>query len=92
MWHLEISMHCLSAWAADRCCLHVDTGKAFRRGDRHDWGGQDYNDVFSGAVHLIKTGVADPHKVAHVGWSYGGCVAGRYIHALCSLYIPVCFG
>ena len=39
-------------------------GKRFRRADRHDWGGQDYNDVFSGASHLIKTGQVNPDKIA----------------------------
>ena len=47
-------------------------GRSFRRADRHDWGGGDYNDVFSGVTHMVKSGQANPAKLAHVGWSYGG--------------------
>ena len=46
-------------------------GAKFRRGDRHDWGGGDYNDVFSGVSHFVATKQADPKHLAHVGWSYG---------------------
>ena len=44
-------------------------GKLARRRDRRDWGGGDYNDVFSGAAGLIAAGRADPSKIVHVGWS-----------------------
>ena len=40
--------------------------------DRGDWGGNDFNDVFSGAANLIKLGYTTPSQVSHMGWSYGG--------------------
>jgi len=42
--------------------------------DRGDWGGNDYNDVFSGAANLIKLGYTTASQVSHMGWSYGGYV------------------
>jgi len=47
-------------------------GKDFRMSDRGDWGGNDYNDVFSGAANLIKLGYTTASQVSHMGWSYGG--------------------
>lgn len=51
------------------CCRY---GAEFRRADRNDWGGSDYNDVMTGALWLIKQGFADKDHVSHIGWSYGG--------------------
>ncbi|HEX4913756.1 MAG TPA: S9 family peptidase [Vicinamibacterales bacterium] len=38
----------------------------------NDWGGGDYRDIMTGVDALIARGVADPDKLAHIGWSYGG--------------------
>ena len=38
----------------------------------HDWGGGDYHDIMSGVDALVARGIADPEKLAHIGWSYGG--------------------
>jgi dipeptidyl aminopeptidase/acylaminoacyl peptidase len=47
-------------------------GKEFRYANVQDWGYGDYEDVMSGVDAVIKTGVADPDKMAVMGWSYGG--------------------
>ena len=44
--------------------------------DAHqDWGGLTYSDVVDGARWAIKQGIAEPGKVAIVGWSFGGYAA-----------------
>ncbi len=47
-------------------------GRDFRFADYNDWGGKDYEDIQAGVDHLISTGIADPDKLAVMGWSYGG--------------------
>jgi len=37
-----------------------------------DWGGGDYRDIMTGVDALVTRGIADPDKLAHIGWSYGG--------------------
>lgn len=50
----------------------VGYGRAFRSANLTDWGGGDYQDLMTGADHLIAQGIADPEKLAVMGWSYGG--------------------
>jgi len=40
-----------------------------------DWGGKTYDDVVDGARWAVAQGIADPQRVAIVGWSFGGYVA-----------------
>ena len=40
-----------------------------------DWGGKTYDDVVDGARWAITQGIADPQRIAIVGWSFGGYVA-----------------
>lgn len=47
-------------------------GKKFRFANYGDWGGMDYNDLMAGVDHVIGMGVADPNRMAVMGWSYGG--------------------
>ena len=47
-------------------------GEKFMRGNIPDWGGGDYRDIMAGADEVIKRGIADPDKLAVMGWSYGG--------------------
>jgi dipeptidyl aminopeptidase/acylaminoacyl peptidase len=37
-----------------------------------DWGGGDFKDIMTGVDALIARGIADPDKLSHIGWSYGG--------------------
>jgi dipeptidyl aminopeptidase/acylaminoacyl peptidase len=47
-------------------------GEKFMRGNIPDWGGGDYRDIMAGVDEVIKRGVADPERLAVMGWSYGG--------------------
>jgi dipeptidyl aminopeptidase/acylaminoacyl peptidase len=47
-------------------------GETFLRANINDWGGGDYHDIMSGVDALVARGIADPDKLAHIGWSYGG--------------------
>ena len=47
-------------------------GKTFRFANYNDWGGKDFDDDQTGVDYLIAQGVADPERLAIMGWSYGG--------------------
>jgi len=47
-------------------------GKKFRFANLNDWGGKDYQDLMAGVDRLISDGIADPARMAIMGWSYGG--------------------
>ncbi len=47
-------------------------GETFLRANVNDWGGGDYRDIMTGVDALIARGIADPNRLAHIGWSYGG--------------------
>ncbi|MFO7798655.1 MAG: S9 family peptidase [Rhodohalobacter sp.] len=47
-------------------------GKEFRYANFQDWGFGDYEDLMSGVDKVIEMGVADPDRLAEMGWSYGG--------------------
>jgi dipeptidyl aminopeptidase/acylaminoacyl peptidase len=47
-------------------------GERFLKANVLDWGGGDYRDIMSGVDALIARGIADPDRLAHIGWSYGG--------------------
>jgi dipeptidyl aminopeptidase/acylaminoacyl peptidase len=47
-------------------------GKEFRFANYNDWGGKDYEDDQTGVDKVIAMGLADPDKLAVMGWSYGG--------------------
>jgi dipeptidyl aminopeptidase/acylaminoacyl peptidase len=40
-----------------------------------DWGGLTYSDIHDGTRWAIDQGIADPKRVAIVGWSFGGYAA-----------------
>ena len=50
-------------------------GEKFRRANRNDWGGMDWNDINAGIDQIIAQGVADPERLGIMGWSYGGFIA-----------------
>ncbi len=47
-------------------------GADFRKMVIQDWGGADFQDLMAGVDHVIAEGIADPEKLAVMGWSYGG--------------------
>lgn len=47
-------------------------GQKFMQGNIPDWGGGDYRDIMTGVDAAIARGIADPDKLAVMGWSYGG--------------------
>jgi dipeptidyl aminopeptidase/acylaminoacyl peptidase len=47
-------------------------GRAFRFANYNDWGGKDFEDDQAGVDRVIAMGVADPERLAVMGWSYGG--------------------
>lgn len=61
-------------WAVLRCNPRGSSGygKKFRFANFSDWGGGDYQDLMAGVDHAIAKGVADPERLAVMGWSYGG--------------------
>ncbi len=50
----------------------VGYGTKFRASNVNDWGGGDYRDLMTGVDHVIEIGIADPNRLAVMGWSYGG--------------------
>ena len=61
-------------WAVLRANPRGSTsyGLNFRSANVNDWGGGDYQDLMSGVDAVIQMGVADPARLAVMGWSYGG--------------------
>ncbi len=51
-------------------------GDSLLRGNMHDIGGGDFQDVMTGADAVIAQGVADPDRLGIRGWSYGGILGG----------------
>jgi dipeptidyl aminopeptidase/acylaminoacyl peptidase len=50
-------------------------GDAFREAGYHQWGGLMQDDLTDGVRAMIAQGIADPHRIAIVGGSYGGYAA-----------------
>src|SRR5581483_872097 len=46
------------------------------RGNMHDLGGGDFQDLMTGVDYLIQRGIADPDHMGVKGWSYGGILSG----------------
>ncbi len=47
-------------------------GEKFVQANFKDWGGGDYRDIMRGVDAVVAKGIADPDKLAFMGWSYGG--------------------
>ena len=66
-------------WAVLRTNPRGSTGRgaAFAAANKNDLGGGDYRDVMAGVDFVLKTQPAiDPGKLALIGYSYGGEMAG----------------
>jgi dipeptidyl aminopeptidase/acylaminoacyl peptidase len=50
-------------------------GQAWERAGHQAWGTLMHEDITAGARWLISAGIADPARLAIVGWSYGGYAA-----------------
>ena len=69
-----IATFAAKGWAVLRANPRGSTGYglAFRSANVDDWGGGDYQDLMAGVDAAIQMGVADPDRLAVMGWSYGG--------------------
>ena len=61
-------------WAVLRANPRGSTGYGlmFRSSNINDWGGGDFDDLMTGVDSVIQQGIADPDRLAVMGWSYGG--------------------
>lgn len=65
-------------WAVLRTNPRGGTGRgaAFAAANKNDLGGGDYRDIMAGVDFVLKTEAIDPDKLALMGYSYGGEMAG----------------
>ncbi len=65
-------------WAVLRTNPRGSTGRgaAFAAANKNDLGGGDYRDIMAGVDYVLKTEPIDPDKLALMGYSYGGEMAG----------------
>lgn len=61
-------------YAVLRCNIRGSSayGRQFRGANLNDWGGGDFQDLMTGVDSVIAQGIADPNRLAVMGWSYGG--------------------
>ncbi len=69
-----IATFAAKGWATLRANPRGSTsyGLGFKAANFTDWGNGDYQDLMTGVDHLIQQGIADPNRLAVMGWSYGG--------------------
>lgn len=65
-------------WAVLRTNPRGSTGRGatFVAANKNDLGGADYRDIMSGVNYVLKTEPLDPTRMALLGYSYGGEMAG----------------
>lgn len=65
-------------WAVLRSNPRGSTGRgaAFAAANKNDLGGADYRDIMVGVDYVLKTEHLDPERMALMGYSYGGEMAG----------------
>lgn len=65
-------------WAVLRTNPRGSTGRgaAFAAANKNDLGGGDYRDIMAGVDYVLKTERIDPERMALMGYSYGGEMAG----------------
>ncbi len=69
-----IASFAAKGYAVLRCNIRGSSGYGadFRKMVIKDWGGNDFQDLMAGVDFVIAQGIADPDKMAVMGWSYGG--------------------
>ncbi len=75
--YAPIGMLAEQGYATLRCNPRGSSGygRDFRFANIRDWGGGDLQDIMAGVDTLIARGIADPERLAIMGWSYGGFMA-----------------
>jgi dipeptidyl aminopeptidase/acylaminoacyl peptidase len=65
-------------WAVLRTNPRGSTGRgaAFAAANKNDLGGADYRDIMTGVDYVLKTAPIDASRMALMGYSYGGEMAG----------------
>lgn len=65
-------------WAVLRTNPRGSTGRGARfvAANKNDLGGGDYRDIMSGVDYVLATEPVDPERMALIGYSYGGEMAG----------------
>ncbi len=65
-------------WAVLRTNPRGSTGRgaAFAAANKNDLGGADYRDIMAGVDYLVKSAPIDASRMALMGYSYGGEMAG----------------
>jgi dipeptidyl aminopeptidase/acylaminoacyl peptidase len=65
-------------WAVLRCNPRGSTGRGavFAAANKNDLGGGDYRDIMQGVDYVLRTEPIDPDRLALMGYSYGGEMAG----------------
>ncbi len=72
-----------AAWVSDGWAVFfpnyrgsTNRDQAFAFAEIGEFGRGDFDDVMTGVDALIKAGIADPDRLAHSGWSFGGYLSG----------------
>ena len=78
-WYIDYHQVLAGAgWAVLRPNYRGGTnyGDTWLQGMNGDTGGGDYEDIMTGVDHLVAAGIADPDRLAVMGWSWGGISTG----------------
>lgn len=72
-----------AAWVSDGWAVFfpnyrgsTNKDQAFAFAEIGEFGRGDFDDVMTGVDTLIRMGIADPDRLAHSGWSFGGYLSG----------------
>lgn len=78
--HFEAGYHVYSGLGWASLCPNVRGSSGYSdellRGNMHDIGGGDYQDLMTGVDAVIQRGWADSDRMGIKGWSYGGILGG----------------
>ena len=78
-WNLDFPVQCLAnrGYAVLQVNFRGSTGygKAYQNAGNLEWGGKVIQDLVDGKNWVVAQGLADPHRIAIVGGSFGGYAA-----------------